>query len=350
MPPSTTRQWILNSKPTETPILTGPSPTFKLTTAPLPKTISRSQALLKTILLSNDPAQRTWIAPNVDPTRMYMPPIAEGAPMGSFALAEVIKSSSPTDLPVGKYSANEIAGLQAVTPIEGLDLGHYLGAFGFTGLTGYYGIKEVAKATKEDTVVVSGAAGATGSMVVQIAKKIIGCKRVIGIAGNDEKCCWVERLGADVCINYKKDTFEQDLIRETEGFVEVYFDNVGGGMLDLMLTRMKRHGRIAACGSISNYNTPDPVGVKNFFDVISNRLHIHGLIVLDYVHKFSDVVAELLQAWKEGKIIIDDSLQTVVEAKFEEVPAVWMKLFDGGNTGEVMYEDCGLATLWFCLV
>ncbi|KAL4762113.1 MDR family NADP-dependent oxidoreductase [Aspergillus foveolatus] len=338
------KQWILANKPTDFPTLSGPSPTFKLTSADVPKP-SSSQALVKTLMLSNDPAQRTWIVPNADPERLYFPPVQEGSPMSSFALAEVVESGAPNELPVGslvlgptnwtEYSVHEIKTLQRIHPIEGLDSGHFLGALGMTAITAYYGIKEVVSATKDDTVVVSGAAGATGSMVVQIAKKIIGCKRVIGIAGTDDKCRWVEKLGADICINYKKDSFEQDLIKETEGFVEVYFDNVGGNILDLMLTRMKRHGRIAACGTISDYNRPDPVGLKNFYEVISMRLHIHGFIVLDYYHKFSDVIAELTQAWKEGKIVVDESMQTVVETKFENIPNVWMKLFEGGNTGKL---------------
>lgn len=184
---ASTKQWVLNSKPTDLPTLGGSNPTFKLTTASLPR-ISSSQALLKTIMLSNDPAQRTWIVPGADPKRLYAPPVPEGSPMASFALAEVVESGSPSELAKGslvlaptnwtEYSVHEIKGLQSVKPIEGLDLGHFLGAFGMTGLTGYYGIKVVAEATKDDTVVVSGAAGATGSMVVQIAKKIIGCKRV----------------------------------------------------------------------------------------------------------------------------------------------------------------------------
>ncbi|KAL2849595.1 hypothetical protein BJY01DRAFT_262206 [Aspergillus pseudoustus] len=343
--PSSTRQWILNSKPTAAPVLDGPNPTFKLTTTALPKP-SATQALVKTLMLSNDPAQRTWISAGADPERMYYPPIPEGAPMGSGGLAEVIESGDAEKLPVGsivvastnwtEYSVQEIASCRVIQSIEGLDLGHFLGALGLTGLTAYYGIKEVAAATRDDTVVVSGAAGATGSMVVQIAKKIIGCKRVIGIAGSDDKCRWVEKLGADVCINYKKDTFEQDLIRETDGFVEVYFDNVGGDTLDLMLTRMKRHGRIAACGSISNYNKGESAGLKNAFEIISSRLHIHGFIVLDYLHKFAEVVAELVGAWKEGKIILDDSMQTVVDTKFEDVPKTWLKLFEGGNTGKLI--------------
>lgn len=185
-----TRQWILNSKPTGTPTTTGDSPTFKLETIDLPAPTA-SQAVLKSLMFSNDPAQRTWINPSADPERLYMPPIEIGSPMSSFALTEVVESGSPSELPVGslvvtgqgwtEYAVHEIKGLQVVQPIPGLDRGHFLGALGFTGLTAYYGIKEVAAATKDDTVVVSGAAGATGSMVVQIAKKILGCKRVSSI-------------------------------------------------------------------------------------------------------------------------------------------------------------------------
>lgn len=230
--PAQTRQWILNKKPVGFPVLTGDDATFKLTTAPLPAP-SPSQVILKTSWLSNDPAQRTWIDPTADPARMYMPPVAEGEPMGSFALSYVIESGNPDRLPVGalvlaksgwcQYSVQEISDCQVITPLPGVSLGHFLGSFGFNGLTAYYGITQVVKATAEDTVVVSGAAGATGSMVVQIAKKLIGCRRVIGIAGTDEKCRWVEKLGADVCVNYKKPSFEEDLVRATEGGVEVFF-------------------------------------------------------------------------------------------------------------------------------
>ncbi|KAL4948195.1 chaperonin 10-like protein [Aspergillus filifer] len=209
----TTRQWLLNSKPTDMPTVTGPNPTFKLTTTDIPAPTA-SQALVKTLMLSNDPAQRTWIVPGADPERLYAPPVEEGTPMASFGLAEVVQSGNEKELAVGslvlaptkwsELSIHEIKGLHVIKPIEGLDLGHFLGAFGFTGLTAYYGIKEVAGAGKDDTVVVSGAAGATGSMVVQIAKKILGCKRVIGIAGTDDKCRWVEKLGADICITTRR--------------------------------------------------------------------------------------------------------------------------------------------------
>ena len=154
-----------------------------------------------------------------------------------------------------------------------------------TGLTAYYGLIEMVRASKDDIVVISGAAGATGSMAVQIAKKIIGCKKVIGIAGSDDKCKWVQSLGADLCLNYKNPSFADELVKATPGpdnFANVYYDNVGGEILDLMLTRMAKFGRVAACGAISNYNhTPDRMtGIKNWFEVISMCLEIRGFIVL----------------------------------------------------------------------
>lgn len=133
--------------------------------------------------------------------------------------------------------------------------------------TAYYGTKVVVRAAPEDILVVSGAAGATGSMVVQIAKKIISCKKVIGIAGSDSKCKYVEGLGADLCLNYKDADFKKRLVEATPDFVNVYFDNVGGDILDLMLSRMARHGRVAACGAISQYNSSEVAGIKNWFEV-----------------------------------------------------------------------------------
>ena len=204
--------------------------------------------------------------------------------MRARCICEVVESAAPADkqdvFGVGKhvlatsgwteYSVMAARECVPVTPLpNGLSETHYLGGLGLTGLTAYYGLVEVIKAKPSDTVVVSGAAGATGSMAVQIAKRVLGCKRVVGIAGGAQKCQWVTgSLGADVCVDYKAEDFETQLKKATEGFVEVYFDNVGGATLDLMLTRMAPFGRIAACGSISTYNDPG-AGVKNFFEITS---------------------------------------------------------------------------------
>lgn len=225
-----------------------------------------------------------------------------------------------------------------IEKVPGLSETHFLGALGLTGLTALYGIRDIARAARGEVVVVSGAAGATGSMVVQIAKHVIGVKRVIGIAGDEEKCRWVESLGADVCLNYKEAGFREKMIEATPEYVEVYFDNVGGDILDFMLTRMKRFGRVAACGAITQYNKGEKDGLKNWFEVISNRIEIKGFVILDFIGagKGPAAVGELVQAYKDGKIKLGDDNETVVETKFADVPKTWMMLFEGKNTGKLV--------------
>lgn len=225
-----------------------------------------------------------------------------------------------------------------IEKVPGLSETHFLGALGLTGLTALYGIRDIARATGGETVVVSGAAGATGSMVVQIAKHVIGVKRVIGIAGDEKKCRWVEGLGADVCLNYKEEGFREKMVEATPEYVEVYFDNVGGHILDFMLTRMKRFGRVAACGAITQYNKGEKDGLKNWFEVISNRIEIKGFVILDFIGagKGPAAVGELVQAYKDGKIKLGDENETVVDTKFADVPKTWMMLFEGKNTGKLV--------------
>jgi NADPH-dependent curcumin reductase CurA len=283
-----------------------------------------------------------------DPRRLYVPPVAEGSPMRAFAISEVVESKSSShkvgdhvSCPAGWVEHAVLDG-QMCNPAtqlpKGLSETHHLGALGFTGLTAYYGIKEVARASKDDVVVVSGAAGATGSMVVQIAKNLIGCKTVIGIAGTDDKCRWVESLGADKCLNYKSSSFADDLRAATPDFANVYFDNVGGEILDLMFSRMAKFGRIAACGAISNYNNSaeKTVGLKNWFEVISMRIEVKGFIVLDYAHRAQEVSEIFQKAIADGKLQVGDEGEHVVETKFEDVPKTWVTLFSGANQGKLI--------------
>ncbi|MCJ1465449.1 hypothetical protein MMC07_004067 [Pseudocyphellaria aurata] len=345
--PTSTRQWILQNKPTAAPLLSpGPDSTFKFITTQLPP-LADNEVLIKTLYLSNDPAMRGWISKYANPNRSYMPPVAEGACMRAQGIGQVVDSRA-SSLPKGTlvtgwtgWADHAILDAKTCTPIKevpGLAATHFLGALGSTGLTAYYGIKEIARAGPDDTVVVSGAAGATGSMVVQIAKKMLGCKRVIGMAGTDEKCQWVESLGADVCINYKKENFKKELRKATEGYVEVYFDNVGGEILDLMLTRMAKNGRVAVCGAVSAYNSSSRDGLKNYFEIISMRLEIRGFIILDFLAegKAPGAVKELVEAFEAGKITIGDQNETVESTELEHVPATWIKLFEGWNTGKLI--------------
>jgi len=342
--PTTTRQWVLTNKPTDLVSLSGPSPTFTQSTASIPS-LKPNQVFLKTLYFSNDPAQRGWISKYVKADRMYVPPVSEGEVMRARAISEVLESTAEGFKKGMLVSANAgwkeymVTDAKECSPVAdnlGVKPTQFLGALGFTGLTALYGIRDIVRAGPGDTVVVSGAAGATGSMVVQIAKNMLGCKRVIGIAGSDDKCRWVESLGADICVNYKKPEFKKELIKATEGYVEVYFDNVGGEILDLMLTRMARHGRVAACGAVSNYNTSQPTGLRNWGEIIVMRIEIRGFIIFDFAPKFAEATRELIAAYKEGKIRIGDESETIVETSFEDIPRTWMKLFEGSNTGKLV--------------
>lgn len=141
-----------------------------------------------------------------------------------------------------------------------------------------------------------------------------------------------------MCLNYKKPSFKEDLIKATDAYAEVYFDNVGGEILDLMLTRMKRGGRIAACGAITEYNKSDKSGLKNWFEIISNRIEIKGFIAMDFLAqgKGPEAVKEMVSAVKEGKIKVGEENETVIDTKFEDVPKTWMLLFEGANTGKLV--------------
>lgn len=343
--PTKTKQWILAKKADPNIVLDGKDATFKLETADLPE-LKDGDVLLKLRYLSNDPAQSQWIAKRIDKRRLYTAPVEEGTVMRAGAVAEVIESkasdiSKGTLVQVGPFGWSEYRVISAkeVRPIK--DAGdisptHFLGALGLTGLTAYYGLIKIAGAKKGESVVVSGAAGAVGSMVVQIAKKLVGCSKVIGIAGSDEKCRWVESLGADACINYKNSDWQDKLGKETEDFVDVYFDNVGAEQLDYMLTRLKRNGRIAACGAIADYQRDIP-GLKNWAQIVFQRLRVEGFIVLDLDREEAGKASkELTEAFKSGKMKLDGEHETVVDAKFEDIPKTYMMLYDGKNRGKLI--------------
>ncbi|EXJ93069.1 hypothetical protein A1O3_01625 [Capronia epimyces CBS 606.96] len=346
--PTSTRAWIVANYPKGLATFTtsdDKNATFKLVERPLPA-LGPEQVLVKTLFLSNDPAQRVSIESSISPERLYRPPVELNAAMGSSGLGEVIASTA-SSLPQGtivfapldwtEYAVLDAASCQPRNPLpNGLSLTHYLGAFGGPGLTAYYGLVVVGEAQRGMRVVVSGAAGATGSMVVQIAKNIVGCSQVIGIAGTDDKCRWVESLGADICLNYRSATFEEDLVKATDGFVDLYFDNVGGHILDLMLARLKRNGVSVACGSISAYNSQEPTVLKNYFQVITMRLSIRGFIVLDYLAKAKETLEIFVRAVQDGKLKISNDNEQVVATKFEDVPRTWLRLFEGANTGKLV--------------
>ncbi|KAL5343050.1 hypothetical protein BJX70DRAFT_244645 [Aspergillus crustosus] len=344
--PTSTKTWILSNKPSDAlPTTTGPTPTFTLTTRDLPA-LSDNQILVKTLSLSNDPAQRTWISSIYPASRLYFPPVELDNTMSAGAVAEVLSSTSPNykvgDRVVGyagwtEYAVLDAAGVTPAAPLpNGLSDTHYLGAFGLTGLTAYFGLLKVGGLKKGERVVVSGAAGATGSIVVQLAKKIVGAEYVVGIAGSEEKARWVESLGADVCLNYKSPTFYDDLKEATKDGVDVYYDNVGGELLDNMLNLVSAHARIVACGFISGYNAEQVTTFRNWWNVTFMKIEIKGFIVLQFLDQYPEAIKFLIDAVTEGKIELGEKSETIVKGSLEQVPEIWATLFAGANVGKLV--------------
>jgi len=345
--PSTTKQWVLANRPTAAPILSGDDATWKLQEATLPA-LKDGQILGKVLYFSNDTGLRNFMQSTVAEERFYVPMVPLGSPMRSGIIAEVIASASDKfkvgdkvlDFHLGawsEYVVLEAANSQPLAPLPaGLSATHFLGALGASGLAAYSGLHFAAQTKPEHTVVISAAAGATGNMAIQIAAKLIKAKRVIGIAGSDEKCAWVKnKLGAHECLNYKSPTFAEDLKAATPDEVDVYFDNAGGEILDLMLTRMKKGGQVAVCGAVSTYNSGKPTVLHNWFEIISMRIQIRGFIMLDYMDKVPAILGELIGAIADGRIVLQDA-ETIVEARIEEQPEVWMSLFSGRNQGKLI--------------
>lgn len=313
--------------------------TFKLVQE-ASKPLEDGQLLVKVLYLSNDPTQRSWMAANQDTSRSYMPPILKGDVVVSLGLGEVLESKS------AKYSAGDkVTGrfgwaTELVVPEaaifnkvdEALPLPLYLSTVGMTGLTAYFGLVEVGQLKKGQTVLISAASGATGSMAVQVAKHIVGAAKVIGIAGSEEKCKWVESLGADYCANYRDADWEEKLSEYIGAdYVDLYFDNVGGEMLSFAMRKVKRFGRVAACGSIAGYNDSEKLNVTAWTEIITNRLTVQGFIVLDFAAKYPEAIGAIVGALKAGKLEITEAAHvedlSKKENPLESVPSVWYKLF-----------------------
>jgi NADPH-dependent curcumin reductase CurA len=204
-----------------------------------------------------------------------------------------------------------------------------------TGLTAYFGLLDIGKPQTGQTVVVSGAAGAVGSVVGQIAR-IKGC-RAVGIAGGAEKCAWiVDELGFDAAIDYKAGELRAELRRHTPDGIDVYFDNVGGEILDEALRRLARHARVVICGAISNYNAEQPPrGPANYMQLIVERASMTGFLVFDYAHRYLEAIGQLAEWRREGRL---HSREDVVRGGLDRFPEVFLMLFRGENTGKLILQ------------
>ena len=312
---------------------------FELTTQPIPE-LAEGQALARVRYLSIDPTMRIWMAD----IPQYMPPVAIGEVMRSFGLAEVVESRNPDfkqgDKLVGftglqEYTligGSEARSFQKVPSVPLVSDSAFLGVLGLNGLTAYFGMMDIAKPQKGETLVVSAAAGATGSIAGQIGK-IHGC-RVVGIAGSVEKCSWLtEKLGFDAAINYKLPDWKEKLAAATPQGIDIDFENVGGEIMHTVLSRMNLFGRVVVCGLISGYNKEDP-GLASFATVLIKRLRVQGFILLDYVPKFTGAATQLGK-WKLfGKL---KDRETIVKG-LEKAPDAINMLFTGENIGKMLVE------------
>ncbi len=296
------------------------------------------EALVKVRYLSIDPTIRTWM----DDVPSYLPPIQIGEVIRSGGVGEVIESRTdayqPGQLLFGMTGwqdyviADEGEKSMQVLP-DGVPPGIAIGILGVTGMTAYFGIIDVGQVAEGDVVVVSGAAGATGSAAGQIAK-IKGAKKVVGIAGGAEKCAYiVDELGFDEAIDYKNDNVAARLREACPDGIDLYFDNVGGSILNDCLANLALRGRVVLCGAISTYNDDGPpTGPSNYLTLLVRRGRMEGFIILDYLDRFPAAQMEMAGWIAEGKI---KSSEHIVEG-LEKAPDALNLLFTGGNTGKVI--------------
>ena len=286
--------------------------------------------------LSIDPAMRGWMSARPS----YMPPVEIGAVMRAGAIGRIIASEHP-GFAVGEHVYGTF-GVQEYAVSDGrgvikvdtslADLPVYLGVLGMTGLTAYFALLDVGKPKEGDTVVVSGAAGAVGSVAGQIAK-IKGC-RVIGIAGGPEKCRVVtEEFGFDGAIDYRMPDLRRTLRELAPRGVDVYFDNVGGEILDDVLTCIARGARIIICGAISQYNESEVRGPANYMMLLVARASMTGMLVFDYADRYPEAMAALAGWYRAGRLAAHE---TIVRGGVEDFPETLLKLFEGANTGKLI--------------
>ncbi len=296
---------------------------------------SEGEIVVRMLMLSCDPTQRGWLGGDT-----YLPAIEIGAPVRSIGAGRVVASRhadyAEGDIVTGILSwqdyvrlaptgLNRLAKLSPDLPLE-----RALSVLGLNGNTAYFGLLDIGRPQPGETLVVSGAAGATGSLVGQIGK-IKGC-RVIGIAGGPEKCRWLtQTAGFDVAIDYKSDDVAARLHEACPDGIDIYFDNVGGEILDVALAQLAFHGRVVLCGAIANYNaTQLPPGPKNYLRLLVQRGRMEGFIVLDYAQRYGESTAALAAWLAEGKL----TEKVDVQQGLENAPATLRRLFSGHNEGK----------------
>lgn len=331
------RRFLLVRRPAGTPV----PEDFALVETPLPE-LTEGQFLIRNHYASLDPAQRGWM----QDAESYMPPIPLGDPVRATTIG-VVEASRAEGFPVGQwvmglnaieeYSIGVAGGFtQPIDPHAVPQVTNYLSLFGAVGMTAYFGLFEVCEPKPGDVVLVTGAAGAVGSIVGQLAK-IHGC-RVIGIAGGADKCARLTaRYGFDAAIDYRgKDeaALSAAIAEAAPDGVDVIFENVGGTVMDAGLMSLRHGARVGLCGLISEYNAPSPVGARNIWQLIVHRASIRGLLVADYVARFGEGAAAMAPWAAQGRIVIDEHIDEGIENAFD----AFMRLFAGTNQGKMILK------------
>lgn len=293
--------------------------------------------------LSIDPAMRGWI----EEGRSYAPPVGLGEVMRAIAAGEVV-ASRHDGFAIGEhvtgifgvqeYAVSDGRGVLTVEPAVA-PLPRHLSVLGMTGMTAYFGLLDVGALRSGETVVVSSAAGAVGSVVGQLAK--IKGARAIGIAGGAEKCRWLtQELGFDAAIDYRSEDVGKALRQHAPDGVDVYFDNVGGDVLDAVLARLARRARVVICGAISQYNSATGfAGPRNYFSLLVNRARMEGFVVFDYADRYGEAATELAGWLRDGSL---RSREDLVTGSVTDFPEVFLRLFRGENLGKLVLQiDAG---------
>jgi NADPH-dependent curcumin reductase CurA len=323
------RAWHLMSRPQGTPT----NENFELKEIALPA-LGDGMIRVRNLWLSVDPYMRG----RMNDVKSYVPPFQLGEPMEGGAIGEVVESSAggfaPGDLVqhMGGWRDEAVIPARAANklPALGVPPQLFLGVLGVTGATAYFGLLDVAEAKQGETVFVSAAAGAVGSVVVQIAKA--KDMTVIGSAGGASKCDFVRSLGADQVIDYKAGPVLKSLVAAAPEGIDVYFDNVGGDHLDAALATARNNARFAICGMIDSYNATTPMSLRFIQRVIAARIRMQGFLVFDFLPKMSDFYAEMAPWVASGAV---KSRETIVDG-LERMPDAFLGLFTGANTGKML--------------
>ena len=296
------------------------------------------EMLIEQHYISLDPAMRGWM----NEVRSYIPPVGLGEVMRAGSIGKVIATSGETKFQIGdflsgwggvqQYVISSGEGYFKVNP-DKVPLSAYIGTLGMPGMTAYFGILEVAELKADDVVLISGAAGAVGSVAGQLAK-IKGCT-VIGIAGGAEKCRYlVEELGFDGAVDYKNESVSRGIRKLCPKGIDIYFDNVGGTILDSALANIRKNARIVICGAISQYNSTEVVGPKNYLSLLVNRASMKGMVVLDYANRYKEAAAQMSQWMESGALKSKEDIYEGIENFYP----TFLKLFNGDKLGKLILK------------